>query len=83
MRNAVVKRRTKRVKVEHPVKNKAQVLKFNRRDGLVMMEKPEPVTKLNRFAGLVRKLLVSLGLIAPMPQTAWRAKAGRSRGRKA
>ena len=79
MRNAVLKRRTKRVKVEYPVKSRAQVLKFDRRAGLVMMEKPEPVTKLNRFAGLVRKLLASLGLITPTPRTAWRANARRSR----
>lgn len=79
MRNAVVKRRTKLVKVEHPVKSRAQVLKFDRRVGLVIMEKPAPVTKLNRFAGLVHKLLASLGLIAPMPRTAWRVKGRRSR----
>jgi len=79
MRNAVVKRRTRPAKVEHPVKGTAQVLKFDRHAGLVMMEKPEAVEKSKRFAALVRKLLASFGLIRPTPQTTWRAKTRQSR----
>jgi hypothetical protein len=79
MPEATAKRRTRAIKVDHSGKSKAQVLKFDRHAGLVVMEKSEPALELKPFVALVRNLLAWLRLIPPVSQAKRYTKGKRSR----
>ncbi len=79
MRETAAKRRTKAIKVDHSGKFRAQILKFDRHAGLIVMEKSEPAAELKPFVTLVRNLLAWLRLISPVSQTKRYTKGRRSR----
>ena len=83
MGKAVAKRRASSAKVNSKVdssrRNRGQVLKFDRRAGLIMMERAEPATTVGSCVTLVRNLLSFLRLIPPARLSIRRAKAQRIR----
>jgi hypothetical protein len=79
MAKAVVRRRVSSVIFDSPTRTRCQVLKFDRRAGLVMMDKPEPPTRRRRFVILVRNLLSFLRLIPPARGSTPRGNCQRSR----
>jgi hypothetical protein len=79
MGKAVAKRRGSSAKVDSPPRNRGQVLKFDRRAGLIMMERVEPATTVGSCVKLVRNLLSFLRLIPPAHVSIRRAKVQRNR----
>ena len=78
MSEAAPKRRTKAIKVDdRSGKPKAQMLKFDRRAGLVLMEKSESTREPKPFVALVRNLLARLN--PPASEAKRHTKGKRSR----
>ena len=80
MSEAAPKRRMKAIKVDDRLgKPKAQMLKFDCRAGLVLMEKSESTREPKPFVALVRNLLAWLRLIPPASEAKRHTKGIRSR----
>jgi len=84
MRNALSRRIEKPLESDRGARNKAKVLKFDRRAGLVVLDVGAPIAKTKPFWGLVRDLLVFLRLRAPVarkPKTTTGIKSAKGRRR--
>lgn len=68
MGNAVPRRTEKPVTIHAPKSGKARILKFDRRAGVLVLDKAEPTSKIQSLSTLVRKLLTILKANGPSPR---------------
>ena len=65
MRNAVPRRFEKPLEIERNTKAKAKVLRFDRRQGVILLDRSRVPAKSIMCFGLVRDLLVFLRVLPP------------------
>jgi hypothetical protein len=79
MRNAVSMRLEKPLSPPKPKADKAKILKFDRRTGVVLLEKAEPTAKTSAVIRLVRNLLRFLTRKGPAAKSMKRTRAAKTR----
>jgi hypothetical protein len=79
MNRTVARREEKTIKIQNPKTGKAQVLRFDRRAGVIVLEKADPPPRPKLVSGLVRGLLTLFGPASPAPKSLRRTQATKSR----
>jgi len=83
MKNAVLRRREKPLKIERTTLGKAKILKFDGRARIIVLDQTQAAPKSGPIIRLVRDLLAFLRALAPVVQSPKRTPVKKpSRGRR-
>jgi hypothetical protein len=77
--SSVARRQEKTIKIQNPKTGKAQVIRFDRRTGVIVLKKVLPPPRPMLVSGLVRRLLTFLSPTALAYRSLKRTSAAKSR----